>query len=339
RLQPKLIKPRIDGITWALSDEDNEHSWLSGLKAYKAAMENDCARFGGLTRAQVFAKSFRCLGEAMHMVGDMTQPAHTRADSHSLYEPVEKTVDDAMVRKVIGDGWKDPEFRPTKDFTIARGLSPEALMKSAAAFTNNRFFSNDTVADYKKWVFPRNNKRPYPSPLVSNLKETGGVYSSWFEDVGWVPLAIETGSWFSIVLFKSKKINRKHPKFNVTADMAEAQAKVLIPLAVYSGSELIDKFFPTLEMSATVKNIDGNTYTVSGTLKHSVENDTEWKKIGEIRYTGPGVLLINNTRRIKCEFVAGELISQTVTADAGDEIRLIVETGARIIRSELFKLD
>jgi len=339
RLQPKLIKPRIDGITWALSDEDNEHSWLNGLKAYKAAMENDRTRFGGLTQAQIFAKAFRCLGETMHMVGDMTQPAHTRADSHSLFEPVEKTVDDAMVRKVIGDGWKNPEFRPSKDFTVVRGLSPEELMKSAAVFTNHRFFSNDTVADYKKWVFPRNNKRPYPRPLVSNLRETNGVYSSWFEDVGWVPLAKETGSWFSVVLFKSKKLNRKNPKFNVTAEMAEPQASVLIPLAVYSASEVIDKFFPTLEMAVSVKNADGNSYEVSGELKHSIENDAEWKKVGEIRYTGPATILINNTRKIKCEFIAGELIRQTVIAEAGDELLLVVETGARIIRSEPFKLD
>lgn len=337
--QPKLIKPRVDGITWVLSDEDNEHSWLNGLRAYKAAMENDRARFGGLTRTQVFAKAFRCLGETMHMVGDMTQPAHTRADSHSMFEPVEKTVDDAIVRRVIGEGWKNPEFRPTKDFTIVRGLSPDELMKSAAVFTNKRFFSNDTVADYGKWVFPRNKKRPYPNPQLAGLKEANGVYSSWFEDVGWVPLAKETGSWFSVVLFKSKKINRKHPKFNVTADMAEAQAGVLIPLAVYSGSELIDRFFPTLEMSVTAKKSDGNTYLLSGQLSHGIENDAEWKKVGEIRYTGPATILINDVRKLRCEFIAGELIAPAVTADAGDELRLIVEAGARIIRSEPLRLD
>ncbi len=339
RLQPKLIKPRIDGITWALTHEDNDHSFINGLRAYKTAMENDRARFAGLTRTQLFAKAFRCVGEAMHMVGDMTQPAHTRADSHSLFEPVEKTVDGEMVRRVIGDGWKDPGFRPTRDFPVVPGLSPEELMKRAAVFTNAHFFSNDTVADYKKWVFPRNSKRPYPNPMLSDLKESGGVYYGWFEDVGWVPLAKATGSWFSVVLFKSKKVNLEHPKCNVTAEMAEPQAKVLLPIAVYSASELIDRFFPTLDIAVEAKHSDGNTYLVSGTLKHSIENDPEWQKVGEIRYTGAGSIVVNGSRKISCQFIAGELIAPAITADAGDEIRVVVEAGARIIRSDPIRLD
>lgn len=339
RLQPKLIKPRIDGITWALTNEDNDHSWINGLRAYKAAMENDRERFGGLTRLQLFAKAFRCVGEAMHMVGDMTQPAHTRADSHSLYEPVEKTVDDVMIRRIIGDIWKDPGFRPTKDFTVVPGLLPEELMKRAAVFTNSHFFSNDTIADYKKWVFPRNSKRPYPNPMLSDLKESGSVYYGWFEDEGWVPLAKATGSWFSVVLFKSKKVNLEHPKCNVTADMAEPQAKVLIPIAVYSASELIDRFFPTLEIVIGAKHSDGNTYRVSGALKHCIENDPEWQKVGEIRYTGSAAIIVNGSRKISCQFIAGELIAPSITVDAGDEIRVVVEAGARIIRSELLRLD
>lgn len=339
RLQPKLIKPRIDGITWALSNEDNDHSLINGLRAYKAAMENDRVRFAGLTRSQVFAKAFRCVGEAMHMVGDMTQPAHTRADSHSLFEPVEKAVDGAMVRRVIGDGWKDPGFRPTREFPVTPGLSPEDLMKRAAVFTNAHFFSNDTVADYKKWVFPRNSKRPYPNPMLSDLKESGGVYYGWFEDAGWVPLAKATGSWFSVVLFKSKKVNLERPKCNVTAEMAEPQAKVLLPIAVYSASELIDRFFPTLEISVEAKYSEGNTYRVSGALKHCIENDAEWQKVGEIRYTGAGTIVVNGSRKISCQFIAGELIAPSINADTGDEIRVIVEAGARIIRSETIRLE
>jgi len=339
KLQPKLIKPRIDGITWALTHGDNDHSWINGLRAYKAAMENDRARFGGLTRTQLFAKAFRCVGEAMHMVGDMTQPAHTRADSHSLFEPVEQAVDGAMIRRVIGEGWKDPAFRPTKSYPVVPGLSPEELMKHAAVFTNSRFFSNDTVADYQKWVFPRNSKRPYPNPMLSDLKESGGVYYGWFEDVGWVPLAKATGSWFSVVLFKAKKVNLERPKCNVTAEMAEPQAKVLIPIAVYSASELIDRFFPTLEISVEAKRSDGNTYRVSGALKHCIENDAEWQNVGEIRYTGDGSIVVNGSRKITCQFIAGELIAPSITADAGDEIRVVVEAGARIIRSEPLRLD
>ncbi|HNV71640.1 MAG TPA: hypothetical protein PKO06_18185, partial [Candidatus Ozemobacteraceae bacterium] len=48
--QPKVIKPRIDGITWAVSHPDNDHSWHNGLRAYKAALENDQTALGKLNR-------------------------------------------------------------------------------------------------------------------------------------------------------------------------------------------------------------------------------------------------------------------------------------------------
>ena len=338
KLQPKLIKPQIDAITWALEHEENDHCFKQGLIAYKVAMENDKEKLGKLSRSQMFGKAFRCLGETMHLVADMAQPAHVRADSHSVHEPVEKTVKGKMIRKIIGEHWKDVDFKPTSDFEFKKNVTPKQLMINLAKFTNKRFFSNDTIFDYEKWIFPRNHKKPYPSPQLSKLKHIKGIYYSYFEDIGWIPLVKETGSLFSMVLRKSDKYGRKRPKFNVVPEMAEAQAKVLIPLAVFNAAEMIDHFMPTMSMKLKVNHKDGNTYSLEGSLIHQIENDPEWQPIGEIKYSGVGFINVNGKSRMKCFFKNGVLTDCEANFDSGDVIRICVRNGGRIFWSEPHKI-
>ncbi|NBK98518.1 MAG: hypothetical protein EOM50_10930 [Erysipelotrichia bacterium] len=267
-------------------------------------------------------------------MGDMTQPAHVRADSHSAYEPVEKTVNGEMIKKIIGDAHKNANFKPVDEFVIEKGLLPDQLMQKVAAFTNANFFSNDTIFDYEIWTFPRNHKKPYPSPQLSRLTQVKGVYYARFTPVGWVPLAKETGSVFAMVLNDSDKYGRKHPKFHALPGMAEAQAKVLIPLAVYNCAELINDFIPSFRLDVSLKNINGNTYCGSGELLHLIENDPVWAETGAIHYTGPGYFVVNDARTVKCEFVAGKLQNSELTLDSGDTVKLVVRAGGLIVSSE-----
>lgn len=333
KLQPKILRPQIDAITWGLVHEENEHNWRQGKIAYKAAMENNTAAFGKLSRSQVFGKAFRALGETMHLLADMTQPAHTRADSHSAYEPIEKTVNEKMIRKIIGDSHKNPEFRPVSEFEIETGLLPADLMKKLATFTNSHFFSNDTVFDYEKWIFPRNNKRPYPSPQLSKLKHDRGIYYAHFEEIGWVPMAKETGSLFSKVLNDNDKFGRKKPHFNVMPNMAEAQAKVLIPLAVFNCAELIKAFLPSFRVEFSLRPKASGVFEAHGELIHEVSEDSDWAEIGAIRFNGPGFLQINDSWQ-KCEFSDGQLVAVSVNLKPGDKIRLVVRAGALKVFSD-----
>lgn len=45
-------------------------------------------------REKALADSFRAIGQVMHLVQDMSVPAHTREDPHSYFEPYEKYTDD-----------------------------------------------------------------------------------------------------------------------------------------------------------------------------------------------------------------------------------------------------
>lgn len=336
RLQPKILRPEIDAITWALEHEENDHNWRQGKLAYKAAMENDTGSFNKLNRSQMFGKAFRALGETMHLMADMTQPAHTRADSHSAYEPIEQTVKEKLIRKVIGETHKSPDFRPVPEFEVEAGLSPEEQMKRVAAFTNHHFFSNDTIFDYEKWIFPRNNKRPYPYPQLSHLKHDKGIYYAHFETVGWVPMAKETGSIFSKVLTDNDKYGRKNPHFNVMPNMAEQQAKVLIPLAIYNCAELIKAFLPEFKVDFALHK-NGAEYTTSGELIHVTDNDEDWRDIGAIRFNGPAFIQINKSYT-ECQIKDGRLVESRISPRSGDLVRLVIRAGGIIVSSKEIKI-
>ncbi len=337
RLQPKFLRPEIDAITWGLEHEENEHNWRQGKIAYKAAMENNTALFGGLSRSQMAGKAFRALGETMHLMADMAQPAHTRADSHSAYEPIEQTVKEKMIRKIIGESHKNPDFKPVSEFEIEPGLSPAELMKKLATFTNSHFFSNDTIFDYEKWTFQRNNKRPYPSPQLSRLKHVKGIYYAWFEEAGWIPVAKETGSPFSKVFNDNDKYGRKNPHFNVMPSMAEPQAKVLMPLAIYNCAELIRAFLPTFKLDFSLRASASGQFEAQGELLHETADDSDWHEIGAIRYNGPGFIQVNKTYQ-KCEFIDGRLTSAVSGIKPGDKVRLVVRAGGLVVFSKLISV-
>lgn len=337
KLQPKLLRPQIDAVTWAFEHEENDHNWHQGKLAYKAAMENDTALFGKLNRSQMFGKAFRALGETMHLMADMAQPAHTRGDSHSLFEPVEMNVKEKMIRKIMGDRHKNPDFKPVPEFEIEENLELQERMKKLAAFTNSHFFSNDTIFDFETWKFPRNNKRPYPSPQLSRLRHEAGIYYGYFETVGWVPMAKETGSPFSKVLIDNDKFGRKNPFYNVMPNMAESQAKVLIPIAVYNCAECIKAFLPSFKVKFSLKRAGEGEFITDGELIHDVDLDDDWRKIGAIRFNGPGYLRINNTWE-KVELKDGQLASTRLKLKSGDRVALVIRAGGVIVSSRRVRI-
>ncbi|MFZ5953082.1 MAG: hypothetical protein ACOYXC_20435, partial [Candidatus Rifleibacteriota bacterium] len=317
--------------------EENDHNWLQGKLAYKAAMENDTAAFGKLNRSQMFGKAFRALGETMHLMADMAQPAHTRADSHSLFEPIEMNVKEKMIRKIMGERHKNADFKPVPEFEIEENLEPPELMKKLSAFTNAHFFSNDTIFDYETWKFPRNGKRPHPAPQLSKLRHEKGIYFAWFETVGWVPLAKETGSPFSKVLNDNDRYGRKNPHYNVMPAMAESQARVLVPLAVFNCARLIPAFLPSFKVDFSLNSAGDGEFIAKGELVHQADNDPEWKDIGAIRFNGPAFIQINKTY-VKCEIRDGALVPCKIKATAGDKVSLVVRAGGIIVASRRIKI-
>ena len=62
-------------LAWARGDiVSNEYSWFEARYHYKASFEAESA----IDRDRELAKTFRCLGQIMHLVQDMAVPAHMR---------------------------------------------------------------------------------------------------------------------------------------------------------------------------------------------------------------------------------------------------------------------
>jgi hypothetical protein len=124
--------PGIDAKTWGLDHPDNPFSFKQGLIYYKLAMEvaedrplqpmlsqshfklnlNLAPVDHADQRRTYLALAYRSLGETMHMLADMTQPAHVRNDSHPLDEPIETRVFSEHVRNAAEDRLLDPRMTP-----------------------------------------------------------------------------------------------------------------------------------------------------------------------------------------------------------------------------------
>ncbi len=337
--------PEIDAKTWGLDHPDNPFSFKQGLIYYKLAMEvaEDIPLEPMLSqshfklnlnlapidhadqRRTYLAFAYRSLGEAMHMLGDMTQPAHVRNDAHPLDEPIEDRVFSEHVRKAAADRLLDPRITP---FLASAGGGfqwPEQLFDAVAAFTNKYFYSADTIYDQPSKVFPNNYDlllaRPYSEPQFADLKERHTRVQGYlierrvkrYEGQGgafdWMimPMAQErlTFHWFdpdqSIWIDHKEVAGRyigKHGRYHIPNAYAPDQARVLLPIAIYANADLMDMFFPTLELTATFteEGIQKGRYVVhiDADMVHHVQRDTAWSDYKlKIEYTGPATLVIS----------------------------------------------
>lgn len=145
--------------TWALSSEaqlanpkyDGDFSWLACVQK---ALDNDAIG------------AFYCLGHLLHLLEDLTVPAHVRDDSHASFTIWE---DADGIHKIWGDPyeqWLKADCKagnleiqnPFTDnsFPVITITNLAEAMKIAARYTNSHFFSADTINDSR-----------YPLPQIS----------------------------------------------------------------------------------------------------------------------------------------------------------------------------
>lgn len=295
------INPKIDAKEWALKSPSNAFNYLNALKYYKKAMEipygetdkgityigQDFRELKSMTfyvdehlRDYYLAKSFRALGETMHMLSDMTMPAHVRNDSHPLLEPIEQGMNPSIVNKYARD-------IPPIDVDLSGNT--DMIFNEVAKYTNRNFFSADTFFDIDnpKGIFPQNSEIPYMSPLYGDLiwsvnktKKTG-IGSKYIQGV---------------------KVNMVHSNGEIhfmPSIFAESQGQILMPLAINASAKLIDMFFPTMTLSSSYEEVQvpkddelvTHAYELNAIMNHDVKLDKEWSEAGlSIKYAGEGTL-------------------------------------------------
>ncbi|MHB1152884.1 MAG: hypothetical protein ACYCWE_12130 [Eubacteriales bacterium] len=337
-------QPQIDAVTWALSHNDNPFNWQNALVNYKKAMEiPEDGKKPGTIKGQHFklniaikpknrkeereyylAYAYRAMGETMHLIGDMVQPAHVRNDSHPRSEPLEDTITADNVREFAANSSVDA--RMTDNFLSAGGsrlYTPENLFFVLSSFTNKNFYSSDTIYDQENSVMPENEEIPIPSPqfkdLIPGEMELNGetiqfLGTPFLNDV--IPMIQEKVSGR---IFKSKS-------YFVPSDnnFTKKMGSVLIPIAIAACSDLMHQFYPTLELQTKfeeperfIDELNGKPTVrygieATGIMIHKVEADQAWEEAGlSISYTGAGDLVFENNGKsrkiIPLAFENGEL--------------------------------
>lgn len=362
--------PSIDARTWGLTHPDNPFSLFAAMAAYKAALEvrDDLPIPPALSsphfktslslapkdhddlRSLQLARAYRALGEAMHMLGDMTQPAHVRNDSHPADEPIEAATFSRNVRKAADEPFIDSRVRSFLASAGGKLQEPGELFHQVASFVNRTFYSLDTIHDKESKVLPNNRQKGYPSPQLKDLAVEKRKIPGFFTerevrrfygvfDGKRVPMIQDRLSfhWFDpeqsfVSDFEGAKekggravaagLGRLGP-FQVPHAFAAEQGRILLPVAIHACADLMDLFYPTLELKAEFEEMESEMegvdpratpvriIEVTASMKHHAEKDPAWKANGlTIRYSGPAFLVVKEKGKTVYErkilFVKGE---------------------------------
>ena len=346
----KYESPAIDAMTWGLNHDDNPFSLYQALSYYKRAMEVPETELPQEWLAQdhfklnlalvpkdrneergiYLARAYRALGEVMHMMADMTQPAHTRNDSHPLDEPIEDNIFSADVIR-FAKSPVDWQIGHMISSAGGEGLSPKNLFHQVALYTNQNFYSMDTIFDEIEGIKPQNGQKPYPNPQFKDLlveefsvpvigsnntvekKTVKKIFGAFVNDK--IPLAQERLSytWFQPSnALKEKLVEKTLGRYQIPPSIAKEQGRVLLPIAIHACADLMDMFFPTLELIAQYNELELNkqqadnqdksnikVIEVNGEMVHRQKDDLAWLENGlKIDYSGPGKLIFEKDGKV-----------------------------------------
>ncbi len=267
------VNPEIDARDWAISGPRsgglfaNEYAWDRGVEYLQQAFISAKS-----DKDRLFAKAWRALGETMHLMGDMTCVPHVRNDSHPAKsltggdpnqgllrsDPYETLCRESLITACAGNGL-DPEAKRRID----TAKDPMILFYGIAGYTQDRFFSSDTVSGTDRLgraVTSANGNPDYPNPKLApaNYDPKTGAYRSSVAGQN-VSLAHET--WLG-----SNGWGEASQAVAVSSACVQEQASVLIPVAVAANKKLIEWFVPKIEVQLT--GWEAASKTLRGQIVH-----------------------------------------------------------------------
>jgi hypothetical protein len=273
--------PQVDARDWAINGlaqagwGENEYSWTKGLETMRQGFESKDAG----VKSRYFAQAWRALGETMHLLGDMTTPAHVRNDSHPAYaidwsilppelrnpnpnegllkgDAYEIWVDEKVIDKV-GRARVEPEMQSYIDSS----KDPLDLFDRVALFTNASTFSAETISGVDASgaeVHNANGMPDYPSPRLdpSQYDPKTGVYT---KRIGGRDVCLAHASWLSEIGWGGA-----HPR--ITYGCVLSQAELLVPVAVAGNAKLLEWFVPRVKVEIT--EVDVQNRILRGAFTH-----------------------------------------------------------------------
>lgn len=312
--------PEISALDWAMDRDQGmgameviypqEYSWPDAKEYFKKALADKNAG------NEFYGKAWRAVGETMHLVADMTVPAHVRNDGHALNDadPLEYATNAAEVRSNFSSNWST---------AINYEQSVSGLMNELASWTNRNFFSKDTVPLAGRTT-SANGQPAYPLPDMNALTVSRSGYIESFVDGTYVRQARQS-FWYRMGLTKT-------PSYTMDSVVIADQQRVLIPTAVRAAEAVIERFLPRFKVTASVKPAEEGKYTVFGEIE--LQPNAEWPERLPIR-NGAYVRIENKKEPVKL-YAAEDLneFSMTVKASVGDEVVVGYDLGGYVIESD-----
>lgn len=260
------FNPRIDQLDWAVGHPDNNWSWNNGIAYVKAALETSNEDERGAN----MAKAYRCLGSTLHMIADFGCPAHVRDDSHpapfedyaviSYFgspDPYEE-----LFNNIYGDihDWADNSVDENLSSYFRSANRVEKIAHKMAVYTNENFFTNQTLSGYgvmpqihpeKTYPYPNLDQCTYHQPSYTFRKMISGREVLMCKDLAYF--------WYVIP-------DRGYPYIDF--DCVRSQGEALVPQIVEAGANAIRLFIPELEVKITTFN---GGY-ITGTVTHKTDS-------------------------------------------------------------------
>jgi len=170
-------------VVWAQKGYDVDRTWQDARRLYSQALTS-----GNKTD---WAVMFTSLGRLMHLVADLTVPAHVRDDLHPIDEPYEAwaasnyrvlnfepfPVSPDVFTQAVQNGMIPITALWDQDFYD--GTNPSEDVHGLAEYTNAYFFSNDTIFETSDYPHPNIEDTNYLSLDWKNpetvVREDGNV--------------------------------------------------------------------------------------------------------------------------------------------------------------------
>lgn len=302
------IKDGKSAVLWAVDDSSNDWRWAKVRDYYYYALTSTSV----IDRSANFASTFKGLGQIIHLIQDMAQPAHVRNDPH----PAD---DSGWIPGLEYWGQKHPEnvkaiasststlIFPTVDLNVSNGgyapitqffdtdqydgTNPSnSLAQGLAEYTNANFFSDDTIFYYaypsKKTSVTIDEKEYEDFLNPGNFVKRQYYMKTADGETGYRLAAVDYLNFYREAYLDPTQQELVKTIGLMDDYVHEDYAKKLIPRAVGYSAGLVNYFFRgSLEISAPDSYIysitDGSaTSQQFNQIKAKVKNTTSGESIG-----------------------------------------------------------
>jgi len=297
---------------------DQKYGWEQGKEYLASAVQSTDAS------NENYGSAWRSLGECMHLLADMTVPAHARNDGHAKIlsdaDPYESTT-------TYKDVTANANFNPAP---LNYDQSASGLMLDVAKYTNENFLSKDTVPLPSGMTSPT---RKYTSPSIDGLKPDSNGYLHSTINSRDLRIAVKRG-------LMDRLFGTGASSYMIDARVVSDQRTVLIPTAIKADASLIGRFLPRFQVTGKATDKGDGQYTMVGTIK-GIDN-VEWPSASALKVRNGAYVVVKDAKSgiekdypVKLVDKGSDLnsFSYDFKANPGDTVYVKYDLGGYVIKS------